>query len=133
MSGSNSIVGVWLLYSFHAELEDGTRLLPYGQTPGGRIVYTTDGFMSAHLWHPEFHVKGMPAGREPSYFSYCGDWSIYGDTVRHRVHAATEPSWTGKHRLRTMVFRDDRLELTAEKVVFDGKSGRGVLVWGRWT
>lgn len=131
MSEAISIVGTWVLRSFVTEFDDGSVHLPYGEKPGGRIVYTRDGFMSAHLWNPSTHVKGANHDNDPSYFSYCGDWSIEENIVRHRVHAATEASWTGQDKLRTIAPHAELLELTAESVIFDGKHGRGVLVWER--
>ena len=125
------VVGTWVLKSFVTEFDDGSTHLPYGDRPQGRIVYTRGGFMSAHLWNPDTHVKGVALGEDPNYFSYCGDWSIEGNVVRHRVHAATEASWTGQDRLRSIALHGDLIELTAENVVFAGKHGRGVLIWTR--
>lgn len=129
MSENLNITGTWQLRSFVTEFEDGSTLLPYGKTPRGWITYTPGGFMSAHLWNPDTHVKGKPPGEDPAYFSYCGDWVIEGSTVRHSVHAATEPSWTGQDKFRTMRWHDRLLELTAENVVFARKTGRGILIW----
>lgn len=131
MSTIFSFVGTWVLKSFVTEFHDGSILLPYGENPQGRIVYTEDGFMSAHLWNPDTHVEGTNSCEDPSYFSYCGDWSIEGAVVRHHVHAATEASWAGQDKLRTMTPIGELLELTAEAVVFGGKHGRGKLVWER--
>ncbi|NOD48881.1 MULTISPECIES: lipocalin-like domain-containing protein [Ruegeria] len=131
MSANVSIIGTWVLKSFVAEFDDGSTLQPYGDNPQGRIVYAGDGFMSAHLWNPDTHVEGTNSRDYPSYFSYCGDWSIEGEVVRHRVHASTEASWAGQDKLRTMASIGELLELTAEEVVFGGKEGRGILVWER--
>lgn len=131
MSFNLSVIGTWVLKSFVTEFDDGSILLPYGDNPQGRIVYTDDGFMSAHLWNHNTHVEGTNSRDDPSYFSYCGDWSIEGTVVRHHVHAATEASWAGQDKLRTMTPIGGLLELTAEGVVFGGKQGRGILVWER--
>lgn len=131
MSKTITIIGTWVLKSFVTEFDDGSTLLPYGDNPQGRIVYSSDGFMSAHLWNPDRHVEGTHSSEDPSYFSYCGDWSIEGAVVRHRVHAATEASWAGQDKLRTMAPIGELLELTAEGVFFGGKKGRGILVWQR--
>lgn len=123
------VIGVWHLETFVTVFEDGSTLHPYGARPEGRLVYTASGFMSAHLWDPERHRPGAPDGTDAPYFSYCGDWVVEGDIVRHHVHAATHPGWTGVERLRTMRWHDELLELTAEGVAFAGKRGRGVLIW----
>ena len=129
MADEASIIGTWVLKSFIVEFDDGSEHFPYGERPEGRIAYSSDGFMSAHLWNPDLHVDKARSGDDPNYFSYCGDWSIEGSVVKHHVHAATEPSWTGRDKLRTIRAHGSQLELTAEGVVFAGKRGRGVLVW----
>lgn len=129
MGADFTIIGTWELKSFVTRFEDGTCHLPYGENPEGRITYTKDGFMSAHLWNPDKHTEGAEPSDDPNYFSYCGDWFIEDDRVRHRVHAATHPSWTGEDRFRTMKHDGKHLELTAENVIFEGKNGRGVLIW----
>ncbi len=131
MQADTWIVGTWMLQSFITRLDDGSKHLPYGDKPEGRIVYTPDGFMSAHLWNPESHIEGANQNADPHYFSYCGDWTIEGMMVRHRVHAATEASWTGQDKLRTLKSTGNLLELTAQQVFFRGKYGLGVLVWDR--
>ncbi|CUH42251.1 hypothetical protein RUM4293_01139 [Ruegeria atlantica] len=115
--------------SFVTEFDDGSTLLPYGDNPQGRIVYAGDGFMSAHLWNPDTHVEGTNSRDDPSYFSNCGEWSIEGTFVRHRVHAATDASWAGQDKLRTMTTVGEFLELTAEEVVF-GESKDEVFWFG---
>ena len=124
-----TLIGAWQLESFVTEFADGSTLLPYGPRAQGRILYTADGMMAAHLWDPDRHRDGAAQGPDPAYFSYCGEWFVEGDIVRHRVLAATFPDWTGQDQLRTMACDGDRLTLTAQGVVFGGKTGRGVLVW----
>jgi hypothetical protein len=58
MRSNLSVIGTWVLKSFVTEIDDGSILLPYGDNPQGRIVYTDDGFMSAHLWNHNTHVEG---------------------------------------------------------------------------
>ena len=130
-SWTNSITGTWELKSFIVQFDDGSQYLPYGSAPQGRISYAEDGFMTAHLWNPDLHVDGAAPADDPTYFSYCGDWSVDGDIVRHRVHAATHPSWTARDKLRSIAMRGTQMELTAENVDFAGKRGRGILIWQR--
>lgn len=131
MGEAKDIIGVWKLLTFVAILDDGSEVLPMGPNPGGRLVYTSDGFMSAHLWNSDTHVADAPNHADRKYFSYCGDWTLEGDKVCHHVHVATEPSWAGSDKLRTLVLRGDRIELNAERVIFRDKAGRGFLQWER--
>ena len=59
MINAGSMTGTWLLKSFATEFEDGTRHLPYGGRPSGRISYTGDGFMLAHLWNPDLWISDL--------------------------------------------------------------------------
>jgi hypothetical protein len=131
MGEAKDIIGIWELRTFVAVLEDGAEVLPMGPNPGGRLVYTSDGFMSAHLWNPDIHLTDVRNNAERSYFSYCGDWTLKGDQVCHHVHVATEPAWTGIDKIRTLVLQDDGIQLNAEKVFYRGETGQGVLQWER--
>ena len=133
MTDIKHLLGTWHLVSFITQFEDGSTLLPYGAAAEGRIHYAQDGFMTAHLWDPDRHVADAGGDRnDPAYFSYCGTYRVEGDQVMHTVAAATSKSWTGTDRLRTMAFKGDDIELIAEGVVFEGKSGRGILRWRRF-
>ncbi len=129
MDQNEKLIGAWRLEQFVTLFEDGSRLEPYGPNAQGRIIYSADGMMAAHLWNPDRHLDEAEPSGDPAYFSYCGTWSISDGIVCHDVHAATLPSWTGQKRLRSMAWRGKALELVAENVVFENKTGRGVLLW----
>ena len=119
------------MVSFVNTFEDGSTYLPYGPRASGRIIYTSDGAMAAHLWDPDQHQPGIPSNGDPSYFSYCGAWRLDGNTVHHIVIAAHYPEWAGSTKVRRILPDGEEIELVAEGVVFQGKSGRGVIRWRR--
>ena len=125
------LIGTWDMVAFVTTFEDGSTLQPYGPTPKGRILYTADGAMSAHLWDPDRHRASVPSNGDPSYFSYYGTWELRGQTVHHTVIAAHYPDWAGSIQIRRIVPQGDEIELIAEGVVFQGKTGRGVIRWRR--
>ena len=125
-----TLTGTWEMTSFVTTFEDGATQLSYGKTPQGRITYTEDGFMSAHLWDPDRHIPdSLPDGRE-AYFSYCGTYEVEDDTVVHHVTASTRPHWTGQTITRRLVPRGEEIELIAA-VEFEGRAGEAVIRWRR--
>lgn len=125
------LIGVWDMVSFVTTFEDGSTYLPYGPHARGRIIYTADGAMTAHLWDPDRHQSGVPSNGDPSYFSYYGTWLLHGDEVHHTVIAAHYPDWAGSTQVRHILPDGDEIELVAEGVEFQGKTGRGVIRWRR--
>ena len=123
--------GVWDMVSFITTFENGSTLEPYGPAPKGRIIYTPDGTMAAHLWDPGRHQSGVPSNGDPSYFSYYGSWQLDGDHVHHYVIAAHYPDWAGSIQTRRIVPSGNHIELVADGVTFQGKTGRGVIRWQR--
>jgi hypothetical protein len=57
-----------------------------------------------------------------TYVSYCGTYTVEGDTVTHHVRAALIPSWTGSDQRRRFRLDEGRLIIGA---------GGHRLVWER--
>jgi hypothetical protein len=129
MSGSNPFVGTWRLVSWEVMQPDGTIHYPYGRDVVGYLIYTADGYMSAEIMDPDrrqsdpnFPLEIATAQTLPdpdraraysTYLSYCGTYTVEGNTVTHHVQAGLIPSWTGSEQLRPFRFNQGFLIIGA--------------------
>ena len=140
MKDPSPFVGTWKLASWEVRQPDGTVHYLYGRNVVGYLIYTADGYMSAEIMDPDrqqsdpdfpLEVAGAQTlGDEDraraygTYLSYCGTYTVEGDTVTHHVKAGLIPSWTGSEQRRQCRFEQGRLiigrgphELTWERAV----------------
>ncbi|MFF8512848.1 lipocalin-like domain-containing protein [Streptomyces sp. NPDC015492] len=102
----DDLIGVWTLDGFSAERE-GEVTHPLGEHPGGMLVYTADGWVSA-LLVPEGHGD-RPVQEPATTAAYAGRWERSGDTVLHHVGLSLHAPWVG-----TILRRDVRLASETE-------------------
>lgn len=136
--GKDDLIGAWQLDDMYAEGEDGTKSYPMGRNPGGTILYTPDGYMTAITHRKD---RFLPADRPSddemieafqSYLNYAGKWELEssegGATVSHTIEHALNPNMVGKTLQRRIVSEGGRL-------IFSGKSPDGatnnVIIWKR--
>ncbi len=143
MTDLNPFVGAWKLISWEVMLPDGTIQYPYGKDVVGYLIYTADGYMSAHIMDPDRQQSDPNFPLEPAaaqtlsepdraraystYLAYCGTYRVEGNTVIHHVEAGSIPSWTDSDQRRPFRFAQDRLiiqpgnqKLTWERAVKHG-------------
>ena len=129
MADSNSFVGTWKLVSWEVRQPDGTIHYLYGRDVVGYLIYTADGYMSAEIMdpdrrqsNPDFPLEMAAAQTLPdpdrvraysTYLSYCGTYTVGGNTVTHHVKAGLIPSWTGSEQPRSFKFDRGRLIIGA--------------------
>ena len=120
MTDTNPFIGAWKLISWEITQHDGTIFHPYGKDVVGYLIYTADGYMSAEIMDPDrqqsdpnFPLEIAVAQTLPdpdraraysTYLSYCGSYTVEGDTVIHHVKAGLIPSWTGSEQPRHFRF-----------------------------
>jgi len=120
MTQPNLFVGTWKLISWEITQNDGTIYHPYGKDVVGYLIYTADGYMSAEIMDPDrqqsdpnFPLEIAAAQTLPdadraraysTYLSYCGTYTVEGNTVTHHVKAGLIPSWTGSEQPRPFKF-----------------------------
>lgn len=126
-----TLTGVWELVSFVTTFQDGSIEQSYGDNPQGRIVYTADGFMSAHVWDADSHRPGGSGDGDPPYFSYCGTWELRDNSVFHHVIASSHFHWGGTTVVRRVLHKGDEVELIADEE-FNGRKGLSVIRWRRF-
>jgi len=140
MADSNPFVGTWKLVSWEIRQPDGTIHYLYGKDVVGYLIYMADGYVSSEIMDPDrqqsdpnFPLENAAAQTLPdpdraraysTYVSYCGTYTVDGDTVTHHVKAGLIPSWTGSEQVRHFKFDQGRLiiergnqKLTWESVV----------------
>ena len=126
---SNPFIGTWKLVSWQVTQPDGSIRYLYGQEPVGYLIYTADGFMSAHIMDPDRQQSERDFPLEPAaaqtlpdadrvaaygtYLSYCGTYSWEGNLMTHRVKAGLIPSWTGSEQKRRFEFKEGQLILSS--------------------
>ncbi|MBC7285445.1 lipocalin-like domain-containing protein [Hoeflea sp.] len=136
----SDIVGLWHMVSW-VQHRGPVDHLPMGETPEGRLLYTPEGLMSAHLMRPDRPVMTTGdfvtgsdeecAAALRSYMGYCGEYEIHGYEIHHIVAIASYPNWTGQRQVRRVTLDGDRLVLSAAPRMVNGVSVTATLTWKR--
>ena len=141
----SEFIGSWLLISYTKTAGDGSRTFPYGETPLGLLMYTPDGFVSAHIsssnrapWQCQRLEEGtadeMTAAMS-SFRSYCGTARVIlgQKIVEHCITICSFPNRVGRTLRRSYAFSDDGGTLTLEPDGSEaGSTGDAeALVWRR--
>lgn len=121
----NEIVGTWLLESFLIESPQNEQR-NWGSNSRGLLIYTSSGHMSVSI---NKDIEKKSASEAQNYFDsilfYSGTFSIDGETVKHQVTQASNPTRIGKELLRFAKLEKDLLILTSP----DESFGRAILTW----
>jgi len=129
------LIGAWKLMSYIEKPMNGSDpVYPREQKQEGILVYTADGYMSAHLMQPERQkfasgdwscgtdeeIKGAALG----YFAYAGPFYVDEErqTLTHEVFLSLDPNWVGQSQIRVAKIEDDILHLSTEKPIKRGAS-----------
>lgn len=138
MTRTNPFIGTWKLVSWEVVLPDGTIRHPFGENVVGYLIYTGDGYMAAAIMDPdrrqsdpkyllETVAENLPEADRAkafgTYLSYCGTYTVEGNTLTHHVKAGSIPGWTGSEQLRPYRFEGGRL-------IIEPGSGN-ILTWKR--
>lgn len=97
------LTGTWHLVEWTASSDEKVRH-PHGPDALGRIVYSGDGYMSAHLSKADGFSDAL---------SYSGTWETLGeDEVVHHVSLSTVEAFVGTDLVRTVTWEGSDLVLT---------------------
>ncbi|MFD5098251.1 lipocalin-like domain-containing protein [Streptomyces albidochromogenes] len=125
----DELIGAWVLEDFSATRE-GVTTHPLGEQPGGLLLYTADGWMSALLTSgpkggTDFtDTRDAPEGT----VAYAGRWERTAEgSVLHHVQSSHFGPWVGATLQRGVRFRPGSLELTAVTT----RGSRWLLRWRR--
>ena len=147
MADKSQLLGTWQLESWsigYADRDDVT--YPFGDDPGGLLIYSQDDWMSASIARRERQAlpadvpfrridAELLAGSYRDYFHYAGRYRVVGEDVIHYVTQSLNPNFVGTEQLR-------HIELDGETLVLSGRDDAGgtarfhQLVWhklrGAW-
>lgn len=141
---SDRIVGTWTLLSW-------TRFVGSVEEPGllgrdalGQILYSPEGYMSAHLMRrrrARFATDDVAGPSDPleraaaydGYQGYCGRYEVdeAGSFVVHRVALSSNPNWTESTQKRFVQFVGGRMKITTPPILRSGQQATVVLIWER--
>lgn len=134
------IVGTWTLETVERVYDDGRVVRPLGDSPVGRLTYTSDGYMQAILMpggrrrFESGNVYGTAAEREEGarhFMSYAGRYVRRGNVVLHYPDASFYPNWVGQELQRSLSLNGDTMVLSTEPAKTEEGVSKGVLVWKR--
>jgi hypothetical protein len=145
LSFHGRILGTWRLISCIDRDAEGRETYPFGENPDGFLIYTEDGFVSAHLERRNRPVHQSPdpigdgtpeefvtTGR--GYMAYCGRYTLEEDRQRitHTMTVSLFPNWLGMSQVRLASFEGERLVLRTEQpMLVNGQYRTAELVWRR--
>jgi hypothetical protein len=118
------LVGTWRLEAYIAYPTPSSRFqratFPMTKNVTGLIMYTPDGYMSAHMLIPGQMSFKRGEGEEPQWaeagkrsFSYAGPYYITDEVMgreeilRHTFQVCNLPGWLGDVQVRTWKFEED--------------------------
>jgi hypothetical protein len=124
---AEQLVGSWKLRSWVIQIIGGEATEPFGPSPKGRAVFTSDGYVTFII---------VAANRKPasnndesaallkSLLAYTGKFTIDGDKFTTKVDISWNELLTGQDQVRFFKLEDDQLSIrTTEQVsaVYPGK------------
>jgi hypothetical protein len=109
------LVGVWALQSYTDEQDGAPNSYPLGPNPGGFLIYTEDGFVSAQLMNParaaaspstnwQNRSQNELAQDVAGYIAYCGRYTLDEEqgTIIHLPSVALLPDLVDQQQHRTI-------------------------------
>jgi Lipocalin-like domain len=140
-AGENPVLGTWKLKSFVREVfTTGERYNQLGEHPDGYLSYSADGRMYAFLTsnnriapHEVAPTDEERANLYRTMQGYAGTYTMDAEKVIHHVDISWNQAWTGTDQIRFYTLDGNTLTIMTapNKSPFDGREGRGILVWER--
>jgi hypothetical protein len=134
------LVGTYRLVSFHAVVEDGTAIEPWGKNPPGYAVITPQRFIAV-MTAADRKLPAGPAATPQelvaSFLSqngYSGTYRIDGNRLVTKVDASAYATWLGTNQVREFKLEGKHLHMSTLPGPLPwvpGKPGRMVTLWER--
>lgn len=141
---ASRFTGAWHLLSCETRDSNGQVQFPFGERPGGQLLYDGAGNMSAQLGktnRARFAVRDPALATDAElrdafdgYIAYFGTYSVDESkrAVTHHVVGASFPNWVGIDLVRLYTFDESgRLRLATPPIEVGGRSLEYVLLWER--
>ena len=140
----DKLVGAWRLVSYvERESPEGQPRYPHGEDAQGLIIYTPDGYMSAQIQssgRPDYDrpvasggTTEQAAAAALGYLAYSGRYFVDEATgdIRHQATLSLVPNYLGQFHLRHSDLDGDRMTLSSELTLPDGRTVYSSLLWAR--
>jgi Lipocalin-like domain len=110
----DQLIGTWTFVVAEITAADGSRSLPFGDTPNGILIFTSDGhFAQIHIASdvPKIASNNRLTGTPEEYkainqrsLSVFGTYSVDEEkkTVTYNITSSTFPNWAGVSQTRTI-------------------------------
>lgn len=135
------ILGTWNLVKWSNQLDDGTKIHPFGEDPTGYIHYAEDGHVFVHIMmgnrenyggtDPFKGTSDEDAAAIKSQISYAGTYKFINGKIVHHVTISSFPNWVGGDQVRDFDIIDGQLHLSATGAQFQGQNVTATLIWKR--
>ena len=134
------LTGAWTMVSDTVD-QDGTKVAPFGPSPTGSMILTSDGHFSIVLTRPDvpkFASNSRTGGTADENkaamqgsIGYFGTYTVSDadKTVNLHVEASTFPNWSGSDQKRIVALSGD--EMTVTNPTPSIGPGTATLVWKR--
>lgn len=127
---------------FLAKLKDKPIVYPHGQKASGYIMYSEEGYMSAHIMNanrPRLTTADNlirasvqeKAQATHTYLSYAGPYQVQGDHVIHQPRLSLFQNFVGTDLVRVTKLADPQLTLSTLPVHVMGVAVDAIIVWER--
>jgi hypothetical protein len=127
--------GAWSLVSLRRFRNGVFHRFPMSEGACGRLIYASEGVMSAFLASPEW-IRGTAKPDWSAFLAYSGRWRlIHEDTVVHDVDMASIGALIGRPLERYVSFAPDATMMlkTDGHVTSSGEKSHDELIWRRVT
>jgi hypothetical protein len=137
----NPLVGAWTLkWNLREILATGEKASLFGEHPGGTLIYTADGRMSAIVLADGRKAPASLAANDTeaialyrTMLAYAGRYTVEADRVIHHIENAWNQKWTGTDIVRFYTLEGNRLTLKTAPApsASDGQMSVATMVWER--
>ncbi len=144
MASTERFTGTWRLLACEGQWSDGRVTHPYGDEPGGLLVYDGRGSFSGQIMareRPAFATGNLLKGSDAEvrtafegYVAYYGNYSVdeAEGLMIHQVEGSFFPNWIGERQIRKFEFTSDgRLRLSTLPIKGARAELTVVLLWKR--
>ena len=146
MKSADKFTGTWRLLACEGRWSDGRISRPYGDEPGGLLMYDGQGSFSGQIMareRPAFVTGNLLKGSNEEvrtafegYVAYYGSYSVdeTEGLMIHQVEGSFFPNWIGERQIRKFEFSGDgRLQLSTLPIKGARADLTVVLLWERAT
>ena len=144
LTKADRFTGTWRLLACEGQWSDGRISKPYGDGPGGLLIYDGQGRFSGQIMareRPAFATGNLLKGSDAEvraafegYVAYYGSYTVDEATglMIHLVEGSFFPNWIGERQVRKFEFTGDgRLQLSTLPIKGARADLTIVLLWER--